>query len=55
MNEEKITVTSNADIDFPELQWGIHAGETRELPVDEAAQEIILSNDHIKKVEQSNV
>jgi hypothetical protein len=37
-------VTSTKTIDFPALGWGIHAGETRELPEDQVAQTTILSN-----------
>lgn len=36
-------VTSTKTVDLPSLNWGINAGETRELPADEAAQKIILS------------
>lgn len=40
-------VTSRKTLDYPELGWGIHAGETRELPQDKKAQEIILSNQYV--------
>jgi hypothetical protein len=43
-------VTSGKTIDFPALDWGIHAGETRELPEDEAAQKTILSTTFITLV-----
>lgn len=45
--EKTLSVTSTKTVDFPSLNWGIHAGETRELPVDEAAQQIILEKDFI--------
>lgn len=40
-------VTSTKTIDFPALNWGIHTGEERELPVDEQAQKEILSKEFI--------
>ena len=40
-------VTSNVTIDFPSLDWGINAGETRELPVEEESQKIILQDERI--------
>ncbi len=40
-------VTSVVTIDFPSLNWGIHAGETLELPEDAAARETILSSPYI--------
>lgn len=42
-----LKVTSTVTIDFPSLDWGINAGATRELPVDEATQKIILSDERI--------
>ncbi len=42
-----IKVTSDIEISFS-LGWGIHAGEILDLPLDESAQEVILSNHHIK-------
>jgi hypothetical protein len=36
-------VRSEKTVDFPSLGWGIHAGETRELPESEAAQQTILA------------
>lgn len=44
---KNVRVISTKTIDFPSLDWGIHAGETRELPVEQAAQEIILRNKNI--------
>jgi hypothetical protein len=35
--------TSTKTVDFPALDWGINAGETRALPDDANSQEIILS------------
>lgn len=43
-------VTSSKTIDFPSFQWGIHEGEIRELPEDEEAQKVILSNAYITKI-----
>lgn len=43
----KKMVTSTKTIDFPSLNWGITAGEERELPSDPEAQERILSNHFI--------
>ena len=40
-------VTSTKTVDFPDLNWGINKGETRELPVEKSSQEIILSKDYI--------
>lgn len=40
-------VTSKKTIDFPEIGWGIHAGEVRSLPEDEKAQAVILANENI--------
>lgn len=46
--EKKVKlVTSTKTVDFPSLGWGIHAGETLELPVEEAAQKLILEKDFI--------
>ena len=44
------TVTSIKTIDFPSLNWGIHAGEKMVLPVEEEAQKIILQNKYISIV-----
>lgn len=43
-------VFSSQTVDFPSLGWGIHAGETLELPADEAAQAEILQKDFIKLI-----
>lgn len=40
-------VTSTRDVDFPSLGWGISANDTRELPSDPKAQEVILSSEYI--------
>lgn len=45
-----IKVTSSKTIDFLSLDWAIRAGEIRELPADEGACAIILSNHFISKV-----
>lgn len=47
---EKKIVTADRSVDFPSLDWGINAGEQRELPVEEEAQKIILANHHIKLI-----
>lgn len=47
---ESNRVTSDVTIDWPKHNWGIHAGEIRELPTDEAARADILSSAHIKSV-----
>lgn len=44
---ELTKATSNVDIDFPELGWGVRAGEVRELPVEESARAIIKANHNI--------
>lgn len=60
MNEEKkyekqeeikvaaVEVTAIHDVDFPELGWGINAGEKRKLPEDKKSQTLILSNSSIR-------
>lgn len=45
-------VTSTKSISFPKLNWGITAGEIKELPEDKEAQERILQEESIKKVEK---
>lgn len=45
-----VLVTSTMTLDFPTLGWGIHAGESRELPEDPEAQSVILARDCISKV-----
>ena len=35
-------VTSKESISFPKLNWGISAGEVKELPEDKKSQERIL-------------
>lgn len=47
-------VTSNKALSFPKLGWGISPGEVKELPESEEAQERILSEPEIKKVEVDN-
>ena len=42
-----VIVTSTKTIDFPSLNWGIHEGEERELPVDVQAQQTILASEYI--------
>ena len=47
-------VTSTKSIRFPKLDWGISAGETKELPEEKEAQERILQEVEITKVEENN-
>jgi hypothetical protein len=44
--------TSTDTISFPALNWGINAGEVRDLPSDKDAQAIILSHPSISLVGQ---
>ena len=44
-------VTSSKSISFPKLQWGITAGETKELPEDKEAQNRILAEPDIIPVD----
>ena len=43
-------VTSKKSITFPKLKWSISAGEEKELPEDEEAQERILQEPEIQLV-----
>lgn len=43
-------VTSRKTIDFPKYNWGIRAGEERELPKDKQAAEAIQSNRYISVI-----
>ena len=43
-------VTSKKTISFSKINWGIHAGEERELPKEKKAQEIILAHPAITEV-----
>lgn len=45
-------VTSSKSIHFPKFNWGINAGEERELPTTKAAQEAILSHPAISEVKK---
>lgn len=47
---EVTKVTSRATVDFPQLEWGIRAGEVRELPSDPKVQAQILSCEFISKI-----
>ena len=42
-------VTSNKTIDFPSLGWGITKGETKDLPEEKEAGEVILQNPNIQE------
>lgn len=46
-------VTSTKSVHFGKLDWGINAGEERELPEDQAAQKEILEHYAIKRVGES--
>lgn len=48
-------VKSIKTISFPKLNWGINAGEERELPEDKEAQTRILSEDGIEIVGEKKV
>lgn len=43
-------VTSTITISFPKLGWGINAGDTRDLPLDESARKRILAEPGISVV-----
>ena len=43
-------VTSKKNVSFPSLNFGINKGETKELPKDKKAAEIILANSVISEV-----
>lgn len=45
-------VTSTETISFPQFNWGIHAGETRELPEDKEAQAAILAHPSITEAKE---
>lgn len=42
-------VTASKSVDFPKFNWGITAGDTRELPEDKKAQAVILAHPAISK------
>jgi hypothetical protein len=42
--------TSTKSISFPKLNWGINAGEVKELPEDKEAQARILAEPEISEV-----
>lgn len=46
-------VISTETIHFPSLNWGIVAGETKELPADPEAQKAILANPAISEAKGS--
>jgi hypothetical protein len=46
-------VTSRRDVHFPKINWGINAGETRDLPSDKHAQAIILAHPAISEVKKT--
>lgn len=47
-------VISKKSMSFPKLNWGITAGEPRELPEDKEAQERILQEPEIVEYKKSN-
>ena len=46
-------VTSTETLSFPQFNWGIHAGETRELPADKEAEKAILGHASISEAKES--
>ena len=48
-------VTSTKSVSFPSLDWGITAGEARDLPADKDAQKAILAHPSIKPVKEKVV
>lgn len=42
-----IEVTSFRTVEFPKLNFSIRKGETKELPKDKEAQDVILAHPHI--------
>jgi hypothetical protein len=50
-----ITVTSKKSISFPKFDWGITAGDTRELPEDKDAQKAILAHPSISKSKKEDL
>ena len=46
-------VTAKFSVDFPALQWGINAGEVRELPEDKGAQAVILAHPDIREIKEN--
>ena len=47
-------VTSKKSISCPKLNWGITAGEIRELPEDKDAQKRILAEPEIEEVKETS-
>lgn len=47
-------VKSIDTVSFPSLNWGITAGEVRELPTDKDAQAIILAHPSISLAEEKD-
>jgi hypothetical protein len=43
-------VTATKSVHFPKLNWGISAGQERELPADKAAQDVILAHGSISRI-----
>ncbi len=48
-------VTSRRSVHFPSLDWGINAGETRELPSDKETQKAILAHPAISEVKKEAI
>lgn len=48
-------VTSTKSIRFPKINWGISAGETKDLPASKEAQDRILAESEIKIVDQKTL
>jgi hypothetical protein len=45
-------VTSRRSVHFPKLNWGITAGDVRELPEDKDMQRIILAHPAISEIKK---
>jgi hypothetical protein len=45
-------VTATKSVSFPTLNWGINAGDTRELPADKDAQALILAHSAIREAKK---
>jgi hypothetical protein len=47
-------VIATKSVHFPTLNWGINAGQERDLPEDKASQDFILAHNAISKVAAPN-
>jgi len=48
-------VTSTKSVSFPSLNWGITAGDVRELPEDKDAQKVILDHPAISRIKKEPI